>query len=86
MKEHKYDEAKICYKCAKKPKKFGKVNPLWCTACHTKYIKRRLCLRCNRKFWSLGVHNRICDHCRGVNQHLVECDIMSISQRERSAK
>ncbi len=26
----------------------------------------RACLRCNRKFVSEGIHNRLCDSCRDV--------------------
>jgi hypothetical protein len=27
---------------------------------------KRLCLRCDRRFWSEGPHNRLCDPCRSA--------------------
>ena len=32
--------------------------------------KWRRCLKCNRRFWSEGAHNRLCAKCNRENQHV----------------
>ncbi len=39
-----------------------------------KYRKRktkRICLRCDREFWSEGNFNRICPSCREINANIM---------------
>ncbi len=32
-------------------------------------VKKRKCLKCDKKFTSLGIWNRLCEHCTRGNKH-----------------
>lgn len=36
--------------------------------------KKRVCLKCNKKFWSIGPNNRICKRCNVINLNIVKCN------------
>ncbi len=36
----------------------------------TNLKKRRLCLKCGKKFLSIGPHNRLCENCVSINDKI----------------
>ena len=56
-------------------------NQAWCEACNEKYVKIRRCLKCNKKFTSIGYNNRICVPCSFRNQR--ETGLMYQKQGEK---
>ncbi len=36
----------------------------------TNLNKRRLCLKCGKKFLSIGPHNRLCENCISINEKI----------------
>ena len=45
-----------------------------------KTYTERTCLRCRKPFKSEGMHNRICDTCRGINERIGNVEIYSMSK------
>ncbi len=37
---------------------------------NTRLKKRRLCLKCGKKFLSIGPHNRLCEKCISINEKI----------------
>jgi hypothetical protein len=54
-----------------------------------KKLKRRDCLRCDRKFWSEGPHHRLCQACRqsiaSSPSPVEEYSLVALYERERPA-
>jgi len=51
-------------------KKFLKGKPKSCITSKVKVAKKRLCLKCGKKFLSRGRYNRICEKCGLTNERI----------------
>ncbi len=45
-------------------------TPEYCDSNKIRFKKKRLCLKCGKKFLSQGPYNRICEKCGSINERI----------------